>query len=104
MFPNANQLNTIYVFFLVDTVRHLWHALIMEDGNAGDTEMAYIIRAEIKALNRSGMFARDWFDCGINDASQEYETEAAALSAAREAYKGPDVDGVGCRFWAEPTA
>ena len=61
----------------------------------------YFIRAEIGATDdMPGMFARDWFDCGINDKSERYTSADAALMAARAAYKGPDVDGIGCRVWA----
>jgi hypothetical protein len=64
----------------------------------------YIIRAEINATDTPGMYAEDWFNCGINDDSEIYPTEDAAMAAAREAYKGPDVDGIGCTFAACPAA
>ena len=60
----------------------------------------YIIRAAVDAPDTSGMFARDLFHCGVNDRSEHYLSADAALTAARAAYKGPDVDG-GCRVWAE---
>ena len=63
--------------------------------------MTYIIRAKIEATDTAGMFARDWFDCAINDRSDRYETEVEAMAAAKAAYKGPDVDGTECKFWAE---
>jgi hypothetical protein len=65
----------------------------------------YIIRATIDAANTSaaGMYATDWFDCGINDRSDRYPSADAALVAARVSYKGPDAYGIGCRVWAERT-
>ena len=50
----------------------------------------YIIRAEIDATDdMPGMFAREWFDCGVNDKSARYQSADAALISARAAYKGP---------------
>jgi hypothetical protein len=61
----------------------------------------YIIRAAIDAAEPTGIFARDLFDCGVNETSEHYPSADAALMAARAAYKGPDLKGVGCRVWAE---
>ena len=57
----------------------------------------YIIRAVIDAddAQAAGMYVRDWFNCGTAD---------AALMAARDAYKGPNADGIECRVWAQQTA
>jgi hypothetical protein len=67
--------------------------------------MSYIICAEIDAINDTpGMFARDFFECGINDKSEQYPSADAALMAARVAYKGPNADGIECRVWAQQTA
>ncbi len=64
--------------------------------------MPYIIRAEIDATDdMPGLFARDWFKCGINDKSDRYPSADAALKAARAAYKGPNADGIECRVWVE---
>ena len=65
----------------------------------------YIIRAEIDATyDLPGMFAQDWFKCGINDKSEGYPSANAALMAARDGYKGPNTDGIECRVWARRTA
>lgn len=64
----------------------------------------YIIRAAVYAPDTTGMFARDLFNCGVNDRSEHYLSADAALTAARAAYKGPDVAGLGCRVWAEREA
>jgi hypothetical protein len=66
----------------------------------------YIIRAAIDAddTQSAGMYVRDWFECGINDKSERYSSADAALMAARAAYKGPHVEGIGCRVWAERAA
>ena len=65
----------------------------------------YKIRAEIDASDdMPGMFAQDWFDCGINDKSEGYPSADAALKAARAAYKGPNADGIECRVWVERAA
>jgi hypothetical protein len=62
--------------------------------------MPYIIRAEIDATDdMPGMFARDWFECGVNDRSERYPSADAALIAAQSAYKGPDADGIEYRVW-----
>jgi len=62
----------------------------------------YIICAEIDATyDMPGVFAQDWFDCGINDKSERYPSADAALMAARAAYKGPNADGIECRAWAK---
>jgi hypothetical protein len=67
--------------------------------------MPYIIRAEIDATDdMPGLFSRDWFECGVNDKSDRYPSADAALMAARAAYKGPNVDGIECRVWAQRTA
>ena len=67
--------------------------------------MPYIICAEIDATDYiAGTFARDWFDCGINDKPERYPSADAALMAARAAYKGPNADGIECRVWAQRTA
>ena len=48
--------------------------------------MSYIIRAEIDATDdMPGIFARDWFECGVNDKSERYPSADAALMAARAA-------------------
>lgn len=65
--------------------------------------MPFIIRAKINANDTSGMFARDWFDCQINDASECYETMERAMRIAKDAYKGKDCDGIGCSYWVEET-
>ena len=65
---------------------------------------SYIIRAAIDAADTSGIFARDLFNCGVNDRSEHYPSADAALAAAHAAYKGPDFKGVGCRVWAEREA
>ena len=62
---------------------------------------AFIIGARIDANETAGMFVRDWFSCGVNDRSERYESEAAAIKAARENYLGPDSDGTECELWAE---
>jgi len=66
----------------------------------------YIIRAMIDAddAQAAGMYVRDWFNCGINDKSDRYPSADAALMAARDAYKGPNADGIECRVWAQQTA
>jgi len=61
----------------------------------------FIIRAKIAASETSGMFARDWFNCGVNDASEHYATAEQATQAAIAAYRGPDIDGIGCLYWPE---
>ena len=33
---------------------------------------SYIIRAAIEAADTSGIFARDLFNCGVNDRSEHY--------------------------------
>jgi hypothetical protein len=67
--------------------------------------MPYIIRAEMDATDdMPGMFAQDWFECGVNDKSERYPSADAALVAARAAYKGPNVDGIECRVRAQRTA
>jgi hypothetical protein len=63
----------------------------------------FIIRAAIDA-GEPGLFALDLFNCGINETSEHYSSADAALVAARAAYKGPDMKGVGCRVWAEREA
>lgn len=66
----------------------------------------YIICAEVDAEDQVavGLYASDWFECGVNANSDLYPSADAALVAARGAYKGPDVAGVGCRVWAKPAA
>lgn len=65
----------------------------------------YIICAEIETENPvGGLYASDWFECGVNANSDLYPSADAALIAARSAYKGPDIVGLGCRVWAEPAA
>lgn len=66
----------------------------------------YVICAEIDAEENvaAGLFAGDWFNCGINENSQRYPSADAALVAAKGAYKGPDVAGIGCRVWAKQAA
>lgn len=66
----------------------------------------YVICAEIDAEETvaAGLFAGDWFNCGINENSQRYPSADAALVAAKGAYKGPDVAGIGCRVWAKQAA
>ena len=60
-------------------------------------ESGYIIRAEIDVTyKKPGMSAEDWFGCGINRKSEGYPSADAALIAARAAYNGPDVHGIGC--------
>ena len=62
----------------------------------------YIIRAEIDATyKKPGTRAEDWFGCGINNTSEGYPSADAALIAARAAYNGPDVHGIGCWVWAK---
>ena len=62
----------------------------------------YIIRAEIDVTyKKPGMSAEDWFGCGINRKSEGYPSADAALIAARAAYNGPDVHGIGCWVWAK---
>ena len=56
------------------------------------------------AADTSRIFARDLFNCGVNDRSERYPSTDAALAAAHAAYKGPDFKGVGCRVWAEREA
>jgi len=48
---------------------------------------SYIIRAAIDAADSSGIFARDLFNCGVNDRSEHYPSADAALAAAHAAYK-----------------
>ena len=66
----------------------------------------YIICAEIDADDNAatGLYASDWFKCGINENSQRYPSADAALVAAQHAYKGPDIGGVGCLVWARQAA
>lgn len=63
---------------------------------------SYIICAEVETERPAGLYASDWFEIGINANSDLYPTADAALLAARGAYKGPDIVGIGCRVWAEP--
>jgi hypothetical protein len=64
---------------------------------------SYIICAEVATdIPVAGLYASDWFECGVNANSDLYPTADAALIAARTAYKGPDIVGIGCRVWAEP--
>lgn len=67
---------------------------------------AYIICAKVDADDQAaaGLYASDWFDCGVNANSEFYPTADAALLAARSAYKGPDIVGIGCRVWAKSAA
>jgi hypothetical protein len=46
----------------------------------------------------SGAFFRDFFTCRIADAA-ECETAEEADAMLRAAYKGPDVDGMGVRWF-----
>jgi hypothetical protein len=66
----------------------------------------YVICAEIDADENvaTGLYASDWFNCGINDRSERYPSADAALVAAKYAYRGPDLGGVGCRVWAKQAA
>ena len=66
----------------------------------------YIICAEIDADDTVavGLYPSDWFNCGINNNSERYQTADAALVAAQAAYKGPDMAGTGCRVWAKRVA
>jgi len=83
-------------------------AAIVENFCLRVIEMAnpYVICAEIDAEENvaAGLFAGDWFNCGINENSQRYPSADAALVAAKGAYKGPDVAGIGCRVWAKQAA
>jgi hypothetical protein len=65
---------------------------------------SYIICAEVDTDDQAvvGLYASDWFECGVNANSDLYPSADAALIAARSAYKGPDVAGLGCRVWAKP--
>jgi hypothetical protein len=66
----------------------------------------YIICAEIDGEENvaTGLHAGDWFNCGINENSQRYPSADAALVAAKGAYRGPDITGIGCRVWAKQAA
>jgi hypothetical protein len=66
----------------------------------------YVICAEIDADENlaTGLYAGDWFNCGINENSRRYPSADEALVAAQHAYRGPDIGGVGCRVWAKQAA
>ena len=49
----------------------------------------------IDSTEPTGIFVRDFFDCGVNERSEHYPSADAALIAARAAYKGPDMKGGG---------
>ena len=51
-------------------------------------QKTYIICAEIDAEENvaTGLYASDWFNCGVNENSQRYPTADAALVAAKGAY------------------
>lgn len=56
--------------------------------------LAYKIVATIDSKSTAGLFVHDWFKDNGECLDQTYKTSVAALLAASQAYKGPDVDNV----------
>jgi hypothetical protein len=64
-----------------------------------DNRPAFCIKARIDAEDTHGYNVHDYFRADV--LHEVFNTEAEAETAAQEAYKGPDTDGVGCSWSIE---